>query len=333
MTWGSSLASSGGSLTKLGAGILTLGGSNTYTSGTTLDGGELSLGSSGALNCTNLITFAGGTLQATASNMNDYSSLFNTASGQAYSIDTNGQNVAWASPLTSSGGSLTKLGSGILTVSGVNTYSGATTVSAGTLDAQSTASLPGYNVSGKVSVANSATLAVMVGSGGWNSNSYVDDIATLLKYASFTAGASLGIDTSDGSFSYGGSIANTSGGTLGLVVMGDNILTLSGVNTYTSVTSVSSGTLDLASTAALAGYDNPGKVSVATGATLAVMVGGTSGWNSSPSTDNIAALWEPPRSPPAHRWASTPPTATSHTAARSGTPAASWGWSCSGPTR
>jgi len=110
-----------------------LTGTNTYSGGTTINGGTLALGSADALGSTGTISFAGGTLQFGASNTTDYSSRFSTAASQTYSLDTNGQNVTLASNLSSTGASLTKLGSGQLTLTGNNTYSGSTTVDAGTL--------------------------------------------------------------------------------------------------------------------------------------------------------------------------------------------------------
>ena len=57
----------------------------------------------------------------------------------------------------------------------------------------------------------------------------------------FTAGNSLGIDTSDGSFAYGSNIA----GALGLIKLGNNTLTLAGNNTYRGTTTVAAGTLQI----------------------------------------------------------------------------------------
>ncbi|NDD15218.1 MAG: hypothetical protein EB072_21940, partial [Betaproteobacteria bacterium] len=111
----------------MGNGSVTLTGNNSYSGGTTLKGGSLKLGSANAIGTAGDITFSGGTLQYSASNQTDYSARFSNASSQLYRIDTNSQNVTFASALTSSGGSLTKSGSGTLTLSGNNSYSGGTT--------------------------------------------------------------------------------------------------------------------------------------------------------------------------------------------------------------
>ncbi len=120
-------------------GTLTLSSTNTYGGNTILSGGELiaggaeTPGTSGPLGVGGTISFTGGTLGFSANNVFDYSSRFSTAASQAYSIDTGGQNVTLATGLSSSGGTLTKVGSGTLTLTGSGTYSGVTTVSVGKL--------------------------------------------------------------------------------------------------------------------------------------------------------------------------------------------------------
>jgi fibronectin-binding autotransporter adhesin len=132
----------GGAFHQLGTGTTTLAGSNTYTGGAVINGGVLALGSAAALGTAGTISFGGGTLQYSSSNTTDYSGRFSTAASQQVAIDTNGQNVALGSNLTSSGGTFTKHGAGTLTLTGINTYSGLTAISAGRLIGSAT-SLPG----------------------------------------------------------------------------------------------------------------------------------------------------------------------------------------------
>jgi autotransporter-associated beta strand protein len=150
-------------------GTTVLSGNNTYGGGTLLNGGVLNLGSSGAIGTAGTITFSGATLQYSANNTTDYSSRFSTAASQDYLIDTNGQNVTFASNLTSSSGSLTKLGLGTLTLSGANSYSGGTTISAGTLQAGSSGALPGTGTLTDNATldlnGNTVTVSVFTGSG------------------------------------------------------------------------------------------------------------------------------------------------------------------------
>ncbi len=132
VTFATALTSVGGSLTKSGAGTLTLSAANTYSAGTTLQGGILQAANAGALGA-GPITFSGGTLQYGPGITQDFSSQFSGAAGQLYRIDTNGNNVTFASSLTSSGATLEKLGAGTLTLTGFEPLTGSTTVSGGTL--------------------------------------------------------------------------------------------------------------------------------------------------------------------------------------------------------
>ena len=94
-----------GSLTKLGAGTLTLSGINQYTGGTTIIAGT-SRGNAGSLQ---------------GNITNNAAVLFDQAGDGTYAGAMSGT------------GSLTKLGAGTLTLSGINQYTGGTNVNAGTL--------------------------------------------------------------------------------------------------------------------------------------------------------------------------------------------------------
>jgi fibronectin-binding autotransporter adhesin len=146
----SSVLAGPGALSKDTTGTVSLASANTYTGGTNINGGTLALRNADALGSTGTISFGGGTLQFGALNTTDYSGRFSTAAGQAFSVDTNGQNVTFASALTSAGGSLTKLGAGTLTLSGASTYTGVTTLSAGTL---------AYGVDNALSATTAVTVA------------------------------------------------------------------------------------------------------------------------------------------------------------------------------
>lgn len=142
-------------------GSLTLQGASTYSGNTTLSGGTLivnqaeNAGTSGPLGIGGTISFSGGTLQFSVNNVFDYSPRFKTAASQAYSIDTGGQSVTFATGLGGSGSTLAKIGSGTLILAGTNSYSGATTVSAGRLLFQGAKS-----GSGDVTVADGAAVGV-----------------------------------------------------------------------------------------------------------------------------------------------------------------------------
>ncbi len=153
-------------LAKIGVGTLTLSGSSTYTGGTQLNAGVVSVSNAGALGSSGSITFGGGTLQYAAGNAVDYSSRI-LGSSAAVQIDTNGQNVTFASAIDASNVSgFTKSGAGILTVSGsslpgtVVLNGGTTVVDPGAGSSFSAATLKIGNLSSGTSVATIASGAV-----------------------------------------------------------------------------------------------------------------------------------------------------------------------------
>ena len=98
--------------------------------------------------------------------------------------------------------------SGILFLQGTNSYTGGTTISGGVLSIASTTALPGWNLSGSYSVAPGAVLAV--------SNGIADaNVPGIYGTTNFAAGAALGFDTTLGSRTYAGVLADTSNGALG----------------------------------------------------------------------------------------------------------------------
>ncbi|MBI5818327.1 MAG: autotransporter-associated beta strand repeat-containing protein [Verrucomicrobia bacterium] len=119
-----------GGLTKLGSGILTLAGSNTYAGGTFLNAGELNITNSWNIGGPgSALTFNGGLLQIGSNypvtlldnhvvNWSSFTGGFDVLGGFAFVL-TNA---------ITGGGSFTKLGSGALTLTATNSYSGPTIV-------------------------------------------------------------------------------------------------------------------------------------------------------------------------------------------------------------
>ena len=266
-----------GGLSKNGAGTLTLSGSNSYTGVTAINAGTLSLASASALAGGGAVTFGGGTLQFSGSNTNDYSGRI-VNSGSAITLDTNGQNVAFASGLAASNTSgLTVLGNGTLTLSGSSAYTGATTVSSGTLQingvlgqgsyagamSNAGALIFGSSATQTLSGAISGTGSLMQSGPGTltltGSNSYTG--ATTVNGGILQIG-----DGTNGSLAAASAITISSGGTLALNLansgtFGNAISNLGGV-----INLLSSGTSTV--TANLSGYVSSAVNQNGTGTTI-----------------------------------------------------------------
>ena len=276
-----------GGLNKLGEGVLTLATANTYSGNTTVNAGTLKITTAAALpgydTAGRVSVYDGGTMAVNyggASDWNaaDVNTLINTAtfySGSLFGFDTTNAaaGAVYGNAINGILG-VAKLGDNSLTLSGANTYTEVTTIDAGTLLATTTAALPGYDTAGRVSVYDGGTMAVNYGGpGDWSAT----DVHMLINTASFYSGSLCGFDTTNAA---GGAVyGNAINGILGVAKLGNNSLTLSGVNSYAGVTTVDAGTLLATITAALPGYDTAGRVSVAGGGTMAVNYGGTSDWN------------------------------------------------------
>ena len=169
--------------------------------------------------------------------------------GNGISVGWNDANTTFSGNIIDSTGSTTatllKAGQGGLMLTGVNTYAGLTTVAGGTLAAANPSSLPGYGTS-SISVAGGATLAVQSGDGTTGfSSSQIDSILANTNWASAYTSSSnvpfLGIDTTNGDFTYGTNITQN----IGLSKFGPHTLYLTGANTYPGGTTINAGVLNI----------------------------------------------------------------------------------------
>ncbi len=134
-----------GGLSVAGSGTLTLGVSNSYTGTTLVSNGTLTLADSNALSGSTFDTTGTGTLNlqggiggfSFGGLQGSGNLLMTDAFGNdlALTVGDNNSNTTFSGALSDSnnGGSLTKVGTGTLTLSGTNTYLGGTTVLDGTL--------------------------------------------------------------------------------------------------------------------------------------------------------------------------------------------------------
>ncbi|ELI0272498.1 autotransporter-associated beta strand repeat-containing protein, partial [Salmonella enterica] len=223
----------GTSLIKQGAGTLILNAENTYTGGTTISGGTLV--------ATNVDALGSGDVT------DDATLELNTGGTFDNAISGSGQVV--------------KSGDDVLTLSGANSYSGGTLISDGTLVASNVEAL------GTGDVTDDAVLELNTGgdfdnaiSGSGQVVKSGDETLTLSGSNTYTGGTlisdgtlvasnveALGTgDVTDDAvleLNTGGDFDNAISGSGQVVKSGDDVLTLSGANSYSGGTLISDGTL------------------------------------------------------------------------------------------
>ena len=284
-------------LAKVGAGTLTLSGSNTITGGVTLNAGSLILGNTYALGSSGTFTINGGTLGWSASgDLNIPVGVTSLWAGNfTYGNNSCNYGLMFAGPVTLSGGtrtityncnnnwqmtvsSISDGGNGYgltlldaatgtyglhtFIINGASTYGGDTTVS-------------GYSAAWPMTLNAGVNNAMPYGSGkgslnvndygAFNVNGKTVNINGLNGTALGTVrgGGTLTLGNGDASGSFAGVIS----GTLSLAKVGTGTQTLSGTNTYTGATAVSAGTL------AFLGGSQMSPITVSNGAFLGFILG------------------------------------------------------------
>ncbi|CAD5251754.1 Outer membrane autotransporter barrel domain-containing protein [Bosea sp. 62] len=266
----SSVVSGGGSVAKEGSGTLTLTGENTYTGGTTLSAGKLSVSQDTNLgDVSGGLTFNGGALQVTAS--------FSTA--RAVTLNANGtvevtadQTFTMDGAITGTGG-IAKTGTGTLVLTGTNFYTGGTTISAGTLSISSDANLG--NAGTGITLSNTT----IVGGAGTGAD------AVLRTMSTFSSGRSIAFTTGGGrietdagtTLTLTGSI--TTSGSASFIKQGAGTLVLTGNSSggYNGRTWVNEGTLRIEGGGKLGNVGTSGQAYISNGAT-AIVTGTGSSW-------------------------------------------------------
>jgi autotransporter-associated beta strand protein len=273
-TIGGSAIAGSGSLVKSGAATLTLSGANTYSGGTTLNAGQITLGgssvgygnsvTSGALG-KGTVTLSGGTVQINAKELGN--NLVATA-GTTSTLDNAGGDGNLDGNLSGSGAVTLQNSSGAglslkISQNATVDWSGFT----GTLN-YNAANGQVFNVFMPTSF-NLANATLNTGGSGtppgnWSSmraggTNLLGALSGTKGYLDF--GGLLVIGSLNTNTTFGGNIVNAGG----LIKVGTGTLTLSSANTYIGPTTVSNGMLLITTTAATLG-----NYSVAGSATLGV---------------------------------------------------------------
>ncbi len=233
---------------------------------TSLAGSGATAGAGAVHNLANANTWSGAITLAAASEIaSDAGTLTLTGAianaGFALTVDGAGNTTKTTGAISGAGG-LTKTGAGTLLFSVANTYTGATAVSGGTLKL---GIANGVGASSALTVASAATLDL----GGFS-----DTVGSIAGVAgsTITSSAAGAVTLSSGgdntSTAFAGLIADGSG-TVAMTKTGTGTLTLSGANTYTGTTTLTTGVIRVQSNTAL-GTAAASGTTVASGAAIEI---------------------------------------------------------------
>jgi autotransporter-associated beta strand protein len=218
----------GGGLVKTGAGTLTLSGANTYSGGTSVVRGAISIDNQAELGLGPLILDGGG-LKTNAGLVFSSDVAMGGAGGF---IDTAG-NISTFTGVVSGLSGLTKMGLGTLTLTGANLYTGGTTMAGGVLRVSSESAL---------------------GSGGLNfTGGTLQTAASLMDSRAVSLAGNGTIDAAGSTSTFSGVFADgASAGALTIVdTLGAGTIVLTATNTYTGGTAINSGVLSVSTDANL----------------------------------------------------------------------------------
>ncbi len=229
--------SGSGSVAKTGNGTVVLGGSNTFTGGLALNFGGVQLANAAAVQNSTVtmatnssLTFAAGIGSFGVGGLTGNAPILlqdTAVQPVALSVGSNGQNTTFSGILSGSG-SLTKAGTGLLTLTASNTYLGGTNINAGTLNAGSALAIGSVGSIGF----GGGTLQFSAASAGL-------DLSPRIAAGTSTGPVSIDTNGQNTTF-FTGLTANQSGG---LTKLGAGTLALNAANNYSGNTLIGGGVL------------------------------------------------------------------------------------------
>jgi rhamnogalacturonan endolyase len=257
-----------GRLLVSGAGNIMLSGNNTFTGDTAVNSGTLNLASAGHLVSSNIIVAAGatfldaGTISTTTNLTDNGTSSFTAANPTVATLNGSGALNLNPTILTVTGGgtlSGVAAGTGGITVSGgamklsaANTYTGATSITGGSLELLTPVS-PAVSslATSSISVSSGATVTLDSGTTITSTPNLNDSGTATFKNTAVSIGSlngagTLNLTPSALTVTNGGSFSGLIAGTGPLTVSGGSLV-LSHVDTYSGATTVTGGSLEIAS--------------------------------------------------------------------------------------
>jgi autotransporter-associated beta strand protein len=228
----------GGSLTKSGAGTLTLtNNGNSYTGLTTVTGGTLAYGASNVIGSGGVTVDGAGAILDLGANQSDTvgavivdggGSITGTGTSTLTSTADFDMRSGAVSAILAGSVGLTKTTAGTVTLSGTNTYAGLTTINNGILSLGSAGALgSGGNVT-----FDGGVLQYTAASAGLDLSSNIINSASAIK-----------IDANGQTITFNNPLSGTNTG--GLTLTGTGTLVLAGTSTYSGPTTLTGGALQI----------------------------------------------------------------------------------------
>jgi fibronectin-binding autotransporter adhesin len=247
-------------LTKTGTGTLVLSGANTYKGTTTINAGTVSINSASSLGTSNTAVFLNqsATLRATGTFATSRGITLGGTGGPSSggTLEVTLANNVTRTGIISGNGSLTKTGTGILTLNAANTYTGGTYVLGGTLATNNSSSL------GPQPTLGSSNYAVHLAGGTTLLAGFNNVSARQIELGYNSAGSATINVTQANTLQTNGLVY----GNGGLIKTGLGTEILTNANTYTGGTAINGGTLQVNNTSGSG--TGTGAVAVNSGGTL-----------------------------------------------------------------